>query len=208
MPIIFRFDDSLDNTYSNAMPIMEEFGFKGVLNILPGYLGKEWHDVDPEGRDWGYREIMTLEEVMELSRLGWDIGSHSMNHRYFPELDIWKAVYESLYSFLWILVKVRKRPKTFAWPWGGEKFNHWIGLIYPHLMTIEEAIWDGRSKNVPVKNDYPPSSDGYAVWLFHGVREEGDPWEHTPDQFRGVCSDIESSGIQVMTLTEALYREA
>lgn len=101
-------------------------------------------------------------------------------------------------------MNVKKKPKSFAWPWGGEKHNFMVGIVYPYLMTIEQAIWDGRSKNIPIKNINPSSPDEYAVWLFHGVTEHGDPWEHTPDQFREACAAIEASGIPVMTLTEVI----
>lgn len=150
MPIILWFDDGLESTYTNAYPIMKERGIKGVVAILSDYIGGSWHDVSPEGYDYGHRTMLTLEQVKELCEEGWDIESHSASHAHFPGLNRFQALQELTRSYRWILSHTGQRPMCFAYPWGAENFIHLAGSIYPFIRTVDRGVWDGRSKIVPL----------------------------------------------------------
>jgi peptidoglycan/xylan/chitin deacetylase (PgdA/CDA1 family) len=65
-PILITFDDGQLDDYTNAFPIMQKYGFTGVIYIVCNYLGKEG--------------FMNREQILKLHDAGWDVGSHSMNH--------------------------------------------------------------------------------------------------------------------------------
>jgi len=48
----------------------------------------------------------------------------------------------------------------------------------------------------------------YAIFLFHSILYGGKSKKHTPDpdQFRSILNAIEESGLEVVTLSEAIHR--
>ena len=84
-PVIISFDDSYKSVYENAFPIMKEFNFKGVLFVVSDYLGKK--------NDWEAYPIQrkhyhaNKDEIGEMQKFGFEIGSHCRTHRYLPQLS-------------------------------------------------------------------------------------------------------------------------
>jgi peptidoglycan/xylan/chitin deacetylase (PgdA/CDA1 family) len=101
-PVVITFDDGDETVYSEAFPIMEELGFKGVNYIVVNYIGGA-----------GY---MNVEQLKELAAAGWETGSHSMTHTDLTISD--KVEWEMVYS-RYMLGKLLKVPvNTFAYPYG------------------------------------------------------------------------------------------
>jgi peptidoglycan/xylan/chitin deacetylase (PgdA/CDA1 family) len=66
-PILITFDDGNEDNYTTAFPIMQKYGFTGVLYIVADY-------VDTPG-------YMTAAQIKEMAAAGWEVGSHSLTHR-------------------------------------------------------------------------------------------------------------------------------
>ncbi|HLV10321.1 MAG TPA: polysaccharide deacetylase family protein [Halanaerobiales bacterium] len=64
--IILNFDDGYSGVYENAFPIMQEHNIPGVLFAVIRTIGSKNH--------------LSLEEIKELKKAGWEIGSHTVNH--------------------------------------------------------------------------------------------------------------------------------
>ena len=71
-PIIITFDDGFDDNFHRALPLLNEFGFKGVFFVVSG-------NVDSPG--W-----LKAGQVRELACSGMEIGSHGVTHRYLSSL--------------------------------------------------------------------------------------------------------------------------
>jgi peptidoglycan/xylan/chitin deacetylase (PgdA/CDA1 family) len=65
-PILITFDDGHLDNYVNAFPIMQKYGFTGVLYIVANYLGTDG--------------FMDRDEILDMHEAGWEVGSHSLNH--------------------------------------------------------------------------------------------------------------------------------
>jgi peptidoglycan/xylan/chitin deacetylase (PgdA/CDA1 family) len=65
-PVLFTFDDGNIDNYNNAFPIMQKYGFTGVLYLVSNYVGQD--------------QYMNKDQILEMVKAGWEIGSHSMNH--------------------------------------------------------------------------------------------------------------------------------
>jgi len=78
--ITITFDDGLLTNYTNALPILKEFGLKAYFFILVGKVGTA-----------GY---MNWEQIRELRDAGMIIGSHGMTHRILTELNDAELNYE------------------------------------------------------------------------------------------------------------------
>ena len=65
-PILITFDDGHLDNYTSAFPIMQKYGFTGVLYLVHNYIGVD--------------QYMNREQILEMYKAGWEVGSHSMNH--------------------------------------------------------------------------------------------------------------------------------
>jgi peptidoglycan/xylan/chitin deacetylase (PgdA/CDA1 family) len=65
-PVVLSFDDGANSHYTNALPVLRELGWPGVLNL-------DLSNLEPS---WGIRPWM----VRELIAAGWEVDAHSLTH--------------------------------------------------------------------------------------------------------------------------------
>jgi len=66
-------DDGCETDLITVAPLLAEFGFGATFYTSPGLLGK--------------KGFLSAAQLRELSDLGFEIGSHSMTHRYLTDLS-------------------------------------------------------------------------------------------------------------------------
>lgn len=64
--IVLTFDDGYKDVFTNAFPLMQQYGYTGTVFIITRYIGRD-----------GY---MTVDDLAALSKAGWTIGSHTLDH--------------------------------------------------------------------------------------------------------------------------------
>jgi peptidoglycan/xylan/chitin deacetylase (PgdA/CDA1 family) len=130
-PIVISFDDGDITVYTQAYPIMREFGFKAVNYLVADYVGTP-----------GY---MNVDQLKELSAAGWDTGSHSLTH---PDLTTskqldWEVVFarEKLEKLLGVTVD------TFAYPFGktNDDIKGFVAKHYRAAMGLGVYVTQKRS---------------------------------------------------------------
>jgi len=72
-PILITFDDGHLDNYTTAFPIMQKYGYTGVLYIVYNYIGAD--------------QYMNVDQILEMHNAGWEVGSHSLNHFDLTKLD-------------------------------------------------------------------------------------------------------------------------
>jgi peptidoglycan/xylan/chitin deacetylase (PgdA/CDA1 family) len=114
--VVITFDDGYKNNFENALPILQEFGFKAVLFVVTNALGRDnfWHDPASETRI----PMLTWEETAKLQEAGWEIGSHTLNHPRLSKLSPDEVKKELVESRDEIERRLGRRPVTFANPYG------------------------------------------------------------------------------------------
>jgi peptidoglycan/xylan/chitin deacetylase (PgdA/CDA1 family) len=65
-PVVITFDDGDLDVFTNAYPLMQKYGFSGVVYIVVNFLYAD-----------GY---MGIDQIKEMVAAGWEVGSHSMTH--------------------------------------------------------------------------------------------------------------------------------
>lgn len=106
-PVVLTFDDGDISVYTTAWPIMQKFGFVGVVYIVGNRLQAD-----------GY---MNAEQIRALAEAGWEVGSHSMSHA-----DLTKTHgkgrdtlnWETKQSRLDLEAAIGVPVRTFAYPFG------------------------------------------------------------------------------------------
>ena len=72
-PVVITFDDGYRSVFENALPVLEDLGWPGVLNLK----------VDNVGAPWGISE----RHVRKLAAAGWELGAHTITHPDLRTLD-------------------------------------------------------------------------------------------------------------------------
>lgn len=115
-PVLITFDDGYANNYDNAFPILRDFGFKAVLYVVVQTVGWEntWHDPKSETRI----NMVSWAQLKELQKAGWEIGSHTMNHRNLEKIELKEVKIEMEKSRAILTEFMGEVPDSFAYPYG------------------------------------------------------------------------------------------
>ena len=167
-PLILTFDDGYRDNYANALPLMAQYGFRGVLYLLgdPKIDHNYWDlAADPtEPR----ADLMTLEQQRAFVAAGWEIGAHTLTHADLTTLPPAEAAHEMAASKAYLETTLHTEVVTFAYPYG---------RLTPALQAAARAA--GFALAVATATGAPHLEDD----RFHVYRVNVFP-EDTPTQLR------------------------
>lgn len=103
-PILITFDDGHLDNYTTAFPIMQKYGFTGVLYIVANFIGAD--------------QYLNADQIKEMASAGWEVGSHSISHLNLTSLDPERQRYEIVDSREILETKLGIPILTFAYPFG------------------------------------------------------------------------------------------
>ncbi len=115
-PIVLTFDDGYESIYTHAFPLMQEFNFTGTIFIITGYVGQlnEW-DIN---LGWKKFRHLSWEQIIQLKRAGFEIGSHTVNHPSLVKLSVSSLKFELGYSKKEIEDKIGGEVHFVSFPFG------------------------------------------------------------------------------------------
>ena len=135
-PLLITFDDGHLNNYTTAFPLMQKYGFTGVLYIVYNYINAD--------------EYMNADQILEMHNAGWEVGSHSLNHFDLRKLDDDKKRAEIVESRDLLQELLGIPIETFAYPFGTKdasaldyaKFAGYIGAMGASGYTPAQGEWN------------------------------------------------------------------
>ena len=117
-PIILTFDDGYTDNYTNLLPLMQQYGYRGVLYLLGDFdiRCNQWDlAADPtEPRS----DIMDLAQKQAFVAAGWEIGAHTMSHPKLTTLPPAEATHEIRRSKAALENALQTEVVSFAYPYG------------------------------------------------------------------------------------------
>ena len=117
-PLVLTFDDGYLDNYLNLLPLMQQYGYRGVLYLLGdfGISYNRWDaDTDPsEPR----AELMSEAQKRAFVAAGWEIGAHTLHHARLPELPAAEAAHEIAASKTALETTLGTEVLSFAYPYG------------------------------------------------------------------------------------------
>ena len=134
-PILISFDDTHEQHYSIAKPLLDKYGFKGVFFIMVVCIDK--------------KNYLTSSRIKELSDNGHTIGLHTWDHPNLTKTDTtsWRSQLENPMKQLTKITG--KKIETFAYPYGA--WNNKVVAVLKRLGITTAFQLDGkRSQEEPL----------------------------------------------------------
>jgi peptidoglycan/xylan/chitin deacetylase (PgdA/CDA1 family) len=107
--VAITFDDGLRNFYTEALPVIQQYGFTATMHLPTAFIGSQ-------RRSFLGRECLTWDEVRELCAHGIRFGSHTVNHPKLHELSWDKIEDELRLSKMCIEQELEEEISGFAYP--------------------------------------------------------------------------------------------
>jgi peptidoglycan/xylan/chitin deacetylase (PgdA/CDA1 family) len=118
------FDDAFLSVFDLAFPILTRLGLPGTVFVPTGLIGSGdpmvWRKMERwlDGPDELELVGMSWEQITELDRAGWEIGSHTRTHPYLTQLDDGALVTELRGSREDCEERLGKPCRSLAYPYG------------------------------------------------------------------------------------------
>ncbi len=118
---VIAFDDGYQCVGDYAPQILAEFGFRASVFIPTGYLGRS--------NDWDHQVYglkfnhLNSNGLKELVKAGWEIGSHTVSHRYLLDLSEERIKYELTESKMKLEEITGQPVETISFPFGAFSQN-------------------------------------------------------------------------------------
>jgi len=160
------FDDGLLDNYTEAFPIMQEYGCRGTFFIVPGYEGAT-HYLHPHTGRWNFHvprldytvafPVMKRAQRLELVAAGMEIGSHSFTHPRLAYTHPAQLDYETRASKNWLEDDIGQEVRTFCYPYGS--FSPKV------IVSVRQAGYTAACTTLPGYFDRSPSPYWLRRWL-------------------------------------------
>lgn len=110
--LALTFDDGWESFYTNAFPVLQQYGFSATVFIITGYVGKSSR--------WDYHKKKHLNwmQICKLAEQGVEFACHSASHLDLRRLDKKRLEYEIEYSKKTIEDNIGQPVKYFSYPFG------------------------------------------------------------------------------------------
>jgi peptidoglycan/xylan/chitin deacetylase (PgdA/CDA1 family)/glycosyltransferase involved in cell wall biosynthesis len=134
--VVITFDDARKGVFTHAYPLLKNFGFTATIYVVPRWIENSVSndkngDSDNAGDNYDiipneekYSEFLTWDELKELSRDGFEIGSHSYSHSNLEKLDEISLMDDLTNADKLIQDKLGINVRHFCYPYG--KYNDFV----------------------------------------------------------------------------------
>lgn len=115
--VVLTFDDGYQNLYTEAFPILRQYGFSATVFLVAGFCNKDnrWPS---QPLNIPTMKLLTWEQIGEMARFGIEFGSHTINHPRLDRLPANTLHHEVVMSKVILEDRLGRPITTFAYPYG------------------------------------------------------------------------------------------
>jgi peptidoglycan/xylan/chitin deacetylase (PgdA/CDA1 family) len=142
--VAITFDDSYENVYDNALPVLQEFGFTATNFVVVNQIGgsNTW-DV-PNGV--ASASCMSMQQLRKWVQLGHEVGSHTLDHVHLPKLTMDEARRQIVHSRALLEEMLDEIVSSFCFPYGDETPLDRV-LAYEAGYSVATTTRRGRARS-------------------------------------------------------------
>lgn len=128
--VLITFDDGYKDNFTNAVPILKKYGLPAVFFISSGIVGTDrFFEHDHKRLRYGV-PVLSWEDVQEMARDGFEIGSHTVNHMRLSSCADNIVIREIRDSKMDIEKRIGNKVESFSFPFGrAEDFPSFAGQV-------------------------------------------------------------------------------
>jgi len=119
-PIILTFDDGYIDNYTNAFPLLKQYGFSGTFALVTQSI------------DYADPNYMSWDNVIEMHAAGMEFAGHSYRHYDLRERQVDFLIYEIIGSKEAIEARINEPVRYFVYPSG-----HYDQLVIDVLVSAD-----------------------------------------------------------------------
>lgn len=127
-PVVITFDDGSPSVYTKAFPIMEKYGFVGVVYVVSNYVRA------------GYG--LDIDKLKDLVKHGWEVGSHTVSHANLDQANN-DPYTEIVVSKTELQRMLKVKVNTFAYPFGAENADAVTKVSEHYILGM--GLWSPTS---------------------------------------------------------------
>lgn len=207
--VMVHFDDGYRGVYENAFPLMEQYGYHGTV-FMPTYL-------------ISHKAHMNLNQLQNLKKADWEIGSHTRTHPDLRTLNKGEVVDEILGSrndleadkLLTLETAYFCSPMTV---WSSE-IRQLVSTHYVAARAKELIIFDTQNqphqhlrvilKDTKLKNIQhwvweAKSENALLILIFHEIADGGNEYFFSPKKFDQTLKILKEANTKIVTIEELL----
>ncbi|HYU73073.1 MAG TPA: polysaccharide deacetylase family protein [Ktedonobacteraceae bacterium] len=115
-PVILTFDDGFSDFYTEALPVLQKYGFVATLYIVTAFVGSTSLWLQHEGE--AMRPMLTWDQVASISAAGIECGGHTHTHPQLDTLSLSAAQIEIVQCKRILEERLGHEVESFAYPYG------------------------------------------------------------------------------------------
>src|SRR6266571_2544993 len=115
-PVVLTFDDGFADFFTEALPILQQYGFTATLYVLTAFIDGTSRWLQGEGE--ATRPMLTWDQLAEISKSCIEIGAHSHSHRQLDTVLCGAAREEIVQCKRLLEYHLGREVSTFAYPFG------------------------------------------------------------------------------------------
>ncbi len=117
-PLILTFDDGYTDNYTNLLPLMQQYGYRGVLYLLGDFEVRcnQWDLAEDPSEPRA--ELMSEGQKRAFVAAGWEIGAHTLTHPRLAGLPAAEVAHEMAASKVELERRLGINVLSFAYPYG------------------------------------------------------------------------------------------
>tara|TARA_B100000795_G_C22751636_1_gene419686 strand:- start:661 stop:1356 length:696 start_codon:yes stop_codon:yes gene_type:complete len=114
---IITFDDGYENIFLNALPILKKLGFNATCFIIANKINY-YNDWDINKKNFKKMKLMDFEQISKWLSEGFEVGSHTMDHKDITKLNDREKVNQIVSSKKFLSKIFKTKIDSFAYPFG------------------------------------------------------------------------------------------